>query len=77
MKEAKVVHVRDIARCELCERRADHACISLHHEVRAAVSEWAGRMARHGEKTPEVEVVVDCHSFWRLGRGHGNQTSHD
>jgi hypothetical protein len=77
MKEKTLVQVRCIARCELCEKRDSHACLSLQQEVRTAVSEWAGRMSRHEEKTPEVEVVVDCHSFWRLGRGHGDQTTHD
>ena len=65
------VTVRCIARCEVCEHGGDHACISLHQEVRDAVSEWSCRMVRHGVKTPEVSVVLDCSTFWRRGRGHG------
>ena len=66
------VAVRSIARCELCEHRDSHWCQALHHEVRNAVSLVVERSQRHEGKLPAAEVVIDCASWWRLGRGHGD-----
>lgn len=64
---------RTISRCEYCEHGSDHACQALRESVRCAVSEYNGRMARHGLPTPEgAEVVLSCPMFWRTGRSHGD-----
>ena len=60
-----------IARCELCEHRDDIACVALASEVAKTVATLRGRMARHGHKLPDAEVIIDCHSFFRLGRRSG------
>jgi hypothetical protein len=43
----------------------------LRDEVRKAVALVNERATRNGYQTPAADVTVDCHSFWRKGRGHG------
>lgn len=69
------VQFRTIVRCELCEHRADLPCMALTAEIDQAVSKLRGRMARHGQTLPDAKVVIDCKSFWRLGRKHGNEAA--
>ena len=69
------VTVRTIARCDLCEHREDHWCQALNLSVRRSVDEVVSRCQRADGQLLDAEVVLDCHSFWRLGRGHGDMAS--
>lgn len=55
------VSSRHMQPCEKCQSR--HTCKLLDDEVREAVRHVEDLAAFVGERTPEAELVIDCHSF--------------
>lgn len=58
------VSSRHLQPCEKCRRK--HTCVLLDQEVREAVRHVEDLAAFLTERTPDAELVIDCHSFHPL-----------
>jgi len=61
--------VRAVRPCERCRSRT-WLCEQLARDLRLAVSQVEQRARRSGQALPDVEVVLDCRSWWPTRRRH-------
>jgi len=65
-----VIAFRTIQRCDTCEY-AGTMCDLLRMEAARVVERMNSVAKQSGNKLPNAELVLDCATWWRKGRGHG------